>query len=75
MEDLGDVKEREGDILGDGKFSGIPRGSKKKGSGIYGTLEMMARFGNFRTLEMLRRLRFEILRNEPKPAFSYYSRN
>ena len=30
MGDLGDVKEREGDILDDGKFSGIPREAERR---------------------------------------------
>ena len=41
------LKEEEGDNLGDGKFSGIP---KFEMMASLGNFEMMASFGNFGTL-------------------------
>ena len=45
------LKEEEGDISGDGKFSGIP---KFEMMASLGNFEMMASFGNFGTLGEIR---------------------
>ena len=63
------LKEEEGDISGDGKFSGIPK------------FEMMASLGNFETLnfQTLGKIRNDATheitksKNGPEPAFSIYS--
>ena len=45
------LKEEEGDISGDGKFSGIP---KFEMMASLGNFEMMASFGNFRTTRRMK---------------------